>query len=77
MFQYFLKVVSTRFQFLDGRELNTHQYSVTQYERDCAFPSFPPSPRTPLSASGDKCNVPRMALTCLPSLHFSNFTNAQ
>ncbi|GAA5883188.1 hypothetical protein JCM3774_002413 [Rhodotorula dairenensis] len=34
MFQYFLKVVSTRFQFLDGRELNTHQYSVTQYERD-------------------------------------------
>ncbi|GAA5993626.1 hypothetical protein JCM11641_001033 [Rhodosporidiobolus odoratus] len=36
MFQYFLKVVSTRFQFLDGRELNTHQYSVTQYERDLA-----------------------------------------
>ncbi|GAA5902473.1 hypothetical protein JCM6882_002762 [Rhodosporidiobolus microsporus] len=34
MFQYFLKVVSTRFQFLDGRELNTHQYSVTEYERD-------------------------------------------
>ncbi|GAA6042893.1 hypothetical protein JCM8097_002756 [Rhodosporidiobolus ruineniae] len=34
MFQYFLKVVSTKFQFLDGRELNTHQYSVTQYERD-------------------------------------------
>ncbi|GEM11224.1 cell cycle checkpoint protein rad17 [Rhodotorula toruloides] len=27
-------VVSTKFQFLDGRELNTHQYSVTQYERD-------------------------------------------
>ncbi|GAA6017482.1 hypothetical protein JCM10207_008242 [Rhodosporidiobolus poonsookiae] len=36
MFQYFLKVVSTKFQFLDGRELNTHQYSVTQYERDLA-----------------------------------------
>ncbi|KAL8279228.1 hypothetical protein RQP46_008265 [Phenoliferia psychrophenolica] len=34
MFQYFLKVVSTHFTFLDGRELNTHQYSVTQYERD-------------------------------------------
>ncbi|KAI5481274.1 COPII-coated vesicle membrane protein [Pseudohyphozyma bogoriensis] len=34
MFQYFLKVVSTKFNFLDGRELNTHQYSVTQYERD-------------------------------------------
>ncbi|GAA5868039.1 hypothetical protein JCM8547_000786 [Rhodosporidiobolus lusitaniae] len=36
MFQYFLKVVSTKFQFIDGRELNTHQYSVTQYERDLA-----------------------------------------
>ncbi|KAK4046515.1 ER-derived vesicles protein erv46 [Microbotryomycetes sp. JL221] len=34
MFQMFLKVVSTKFSFLDGRELNTHQYSVTQYERD-------------------------------------------
>ncbi|GAA6019343.1 hypothetical protein JCM11491_000901 [Sporobolomyces phaffii] len=34
MFQYFLKVVSTQFEFLDGRELHTHQYSVTQYERD-------------------------------------------
>ncbi|GAA5938031.1 retrograde cargo receptor ERV46 [Sporobolomyces koalae] len=34
MFQYFLKVVSTQFEFLDGRELKTHQYSVTQYERD-------------------------------------------
>ncbi|GAA5870619.1 hypothetical protein JCM1840_004818 [Sporobolomyces johnsonii] len=34
MFQYFLKVVSTQFSFLDGRELKTHQYSVTQYERD-------------------------------------------
>lgn len=34
MFQYFLKVVSTKFDFLDGRELNTHQYSVTSYERD-------------------------------------------
>lgn len=37
MFQYFLKVVSTQFEFLDGRELKTHQYSVTQYERDCMF----------------------------------------
>jgi len=34
MFQYFVKVVSTQFGFLDGRELKTHQYSVTQYERD-------------------------------------------
>lgn len=29
-----LQVVSTKFGFLDGRELNTHQYSVTSYERD-------------------------------------------
>ncbi|SGY84777.1 BQ5605_C009g05719 [Microbotryum silenes-dioicae] len=34
MIQYFLKVVSTKFIFLDGRELRTHQYSVTEYERD-------------------------------------------
>ncbi len=34
MFQYFLKVVSTKFVFLSGREVPTHQYSVTQYERD-------------------------------------------
>lgn len=30
------QVVSTKFEFLDGRALRTHQYSVTQYERDCA-----------------------------------------
>lgn len=34
MFQYFLKVVSTKFNYIDGRELDTHQYSVTSYERD-------------------------------------------
>lgn len=34
MFQYFLKVVSTQFGLLDGRQVKTHQYSVTQYERD-------------------------------------------
>lgn len=32
------QVVSTKFTFLDGRELNTHQYSVTQYERDRSPP---------------------------------------
>lgn len=32
--QYFLKVVSTKFVSLTGEELNTHQYSVTEYERD-------------------------------------------
>ncbi|KAI0771208.1 Sec1-like protein [Trametes elegans] len=34
MFQYFLKVVSTRFQTLDGVAINTHQYSATHFERD-------------------------------------------
>ncbi|KAI0304470.1 Sec1 family-domain-containing protein [Multifurca ochricompacta] len=34
MFQYFLKVVSTQFRTLDGQVVNSHQYSVTQFERD-------------------------------------------
>ncbi|AFR97842.1 COPII-coated vesicle component Erv46 [Cryptococcus neoformans] len=34
MFQYFLKVVSTNFISLNGEEIPSHQYSVTQYERD-------------------------------------------
>lgn len=34
MFQYFLKVVSTKLITLSGDVLNTHQYSVTEYERD-------------------------------------------
>jgi len=34
MFQYFLKVVSTRFELLDGQKINTHQYSATHFERD-------------------------------------------
>lgn len=34
MFQYFLKVVSTKFVKLNGQSLHTNQYSVTQYERD-------------------------------------------
>lgn len=34
MFQYFLKVVSTQFRTLDGQTVNTHQYSVTHFERD-------------------------------------------
>ncbi|MBW0466851.1 hypothetical protein O181_006566 [Austropuccinia psidii MF-1] len=36
MFQYFLKVVGTEFRLLDGKTVKTHQYSVTQYERDLA-----------------------------------------
>ncbi|KAI0916909.1 hypothetical protein AcW1_007767 [Taiwanofungus camphoratus] len=34
MFQYFLKVVSTQFRLLDGKSVNTHQYSATHFERD-------------------------------------------
>lgn len=30
----FLKVVSTNFVYLNGKEIPSHQYSVTQYERD-------------------------------------------
>ncbi|KAH8825204.1 endoplasmic reticulum-derived transport vesicle ERV46 [Flagelloscypha sp. PMI_526] len=34
MFQYFMKVVGTQFRSLDGTVVNTHQYSVTHFERD-------------------------------------------
>ncbi|KAF8442956.1 Sec1-like protein [Boletus edulis BED1] len=34
MFQYFLKVVSTQFRTLEEKSINTHQYSVTHFERD-------------------------------------------
>ncbi|KAL5524558.1 hypothetical protein ACEPAF_9698 [Sanghuangporus sanghuang] len=34
MFQYFLKVVSTKFELLDGQTVKTHQYSTTHFERD-------------------------------------------
>ncbi|KAG2757911.1 Sec1-like protein [Suillus brevipes Sb2] len=34
MYQYFLKVVSTQFRTLEGKTINTHQYSSTQFERD-------------------------------------------
>ncbi|KAF7985600.1 hypothetical protein HWV62_3903 [Athelia sp. TMB] len=34
MFQYFLKVVATEFQNLDGKKVRGHQYSATQFERD-------------------------------------------
>ncbi|KAF4617668.1 hypothetical protein D9613_005877 [Agrocybe pediades] len=37
MFQYFLKVVSTQFRTLnDAQVVNTHQYSMTHFERDLA-----------------------------------------
>jgi len=34
MFQYFVKVVSTQFRTLDSQLVNSHQYSVTHFERD-------------------------------------------
>ena len=34
MFQYFVKVVSTQFHYLNQTIIYTNQYSVTQYERD-------------------------------------------
>ncbi|GHJ87658.1 hypothetical protein NliqN6_4060 [Naganishia liquefaciens] len=34
MYQYFLKVVSTTYNLLSGETVNSHQYSVTQFERD-------------------------------------------
>lgn len=34
MFQYFLKVVSTQYHTLEGQTVNSHQYSVTHFERD-------------------------------------------
>ncbi|KAI0753897.1 Sec1-like protein [Irpex lacteus] len=42
MFQYFLKVVSTQFRTLDGKVINTHQYSATHFER--AFFNYEISP---------------------------------
>ncbi|KAG2364427.1 ER-derived vesicles protein ERV46 [Suillus spraguei] len=38
MYQYFLKVVSTQFRTLDGKTINAHQYSSTQFERDLTKP---------------------------------------
>ena len=37
----FLKVVSTNFVYLSGAEIPTHQYSVTQYERDLRQGNMP------------------------------------
>ncbi|CAD6576591.1 MAG: hypothetical protein CYPHOPRED_006042 [Cyphobasidiales sp. Tagirdzhanova-0007] len=42
MFQYFLKVVSTKFETLKSSQtLSTHQYSVTSYERDLSTGNAP------------------------------------
>lgn len=34
MFQYFLKVVSTQFRTLDGKTINSNEFSATHFERD-------------------------------------------
>ncbi|QRV86962.1 Endoplasmic reticulum vesicle transporter [Ceratobasidium sp. AG-Ba] len=34
MFQYYIKVVSTEFKYLDGEVVRSNQYSVTSFERD-------------------------------------------
>lgn len=34
MFQYFVKVVGTRFSYLNKSKIDTNQYSVTENERD-------------------------------------------
>ncbi|KIO19312.1 hypothetical protein M407DRAFT_246194 [Tulasnella calospora MUT 4182] len=34
MYQYFLKVVGTQYHFIDGQASRSHQFSVTNYERD-------------------------------------------
>jgi hypothetical protein len=44
MFQYFLKVVSTQFRTLEDSIVNTHQYSVTHFERDLSEGSQGDSP---------------------------------
>jgi len=36
MYQYFLKIVSTEFRYLNGKRLYTNQYSVTEHERNIA-----------------------------------------
>lgn len=34
MYQYFLKIVPTQFNFMDGRSLRTFQYSTSRQERN-------------------------------------------
>ncbi|KAI8587145.1 endoplasmic reticulum vesicle transporter-domain-containing protein [Geranomyces variabilis] len=34
MFQYYVKVVSTRFRFMNGTTIHTNQYSATEHDRD-------------------------------------------
>ncbi|KAJ3284789.1 Endoplasmic reticulum-Golgi intermediate compartment protein 3 [Rhizoclosmatium sp. JEL0117] len=38
MYQYFIKVVSTKYEYLNGTALNTNQIAVTEHERDLGMP---------------------------------------
>uniref|UniRef100_A0A8R1DPW7 Endoplasmic reticulum-Golgi intermediate compartment protein 3 n=1 Tax=Caenorhabditis japonica TaxID=281687 RepID=A0A8R1DPW7_CAEJA len=37
MYQYFVKVVPTRYDYLDGKVDQSHQFSVTTYKKDLGF----------------------------------------
>lgn len=41
MYQYFVKVVSTAFVYLGGQNIQTNQYSATEYERDLKHGNLP------------------------------------
>jgi endoplasmic reticulum-Golgi intermediate compartment protein 3 len=38
MFQYFVKVVSTKYKFLNETVVNTNQIAVTEHEKDTSLP---------------------------------------
>jgi len=38
MFQYFIKVVGSRFNYLNGSQVATNQFSVTEHERSVLGP---------------------------------------
>lgn len=37
MYQYFLKIVPTQFEFLNGKQSRTFQYSVSKQEQEAGF----------------------------------------
>lgn len=41
MYQYFVKVVSTAFVYLNGQSIQTNQYSASEYERDLSHGNRP------------------------------------
>lgn len=65
MFQYFLKVVGTEFHLLNGRVVKTHQYSVTQYERDLSKSSKPGADELGHQTSHGYAGVPGLFFNCL------------